>query len=649
MAKHLNYEIGFKADTRELKSDIKSLVRELNEISKNRINLNLDDDLRSAARAAIELENHLKSAMNQDTGKLDLSKFRMSLEKGGKSLADYRAQLEAIGPAGRQAFLDLSMAIVKAETPLIRTSNLMNELWTTMKNTARWQLTSSALHSFMGGLSTAYGYSKDLNKSLNNIRIVAGQSNDEMAEFAENANKAAKRLSAQTTDYTDAALIYYQQGLSDEEVLKRADVTIKMANVARESTEIVSDQLTAVWNNFYDGSKSLEYYADVMTALGAATASSTDEISEGLNKFAAIASSVGLSYEYATAALATVTATTRQSADVVGTAYKTLFARIQGLTLGETLDDGTNLNKYSKALYNVGINIKDQNGQLKDMDILLDEMGNKWKYLNKDQQIALAQTVAGVRQYTQLVALMDNWEFFQENLTTAYGAEGALQQQANVYAEGWEAARDRVRAAAEGVYDSLINPDFYIKMDNSIGSFLEILEDVIDTLGGFEGVANVAFFAFSKLFGNQMAQGLRNTVDNTRLLLGLEKQKDQVMRNESVNQIQQLASEDQVMGAQIDYAKKRLAAENEVQRVRTSLNDKQYNQIQQELQISDLIHQQYIERLKGIEAITEELNLEKEKARVQSEFYEKIQNMPLNNGMTIKKYFRCIMERPIKR
>jgi hypothetical protein len=69
--------------------------------------------------------------------------------------------------------------------------------------------------------------------------------------------------------------------------------------------------MTAVWNNFYNGSKSLEHYADVMTALGAATASSTDEISEGLNKFAAAANTVGLSYEYAASALATVTATTR--------------------------------------------------------------------------------------------------------------------------------------------------------------------------------------------------------------------------------------------------------------------------------------------------------------------------------------------------
>ena len=73
----------------------------------------------------------------------------------------------------------------------------------------------------------------------------------------------------------------------------------------------------------------------------------------------AIAESVGLSYEYASAALATVTATTRQSADVVGNSFKTLFARIQGLNLGETLDDGTTLNKYSEALFKVGINVKD--------------------------------------------------------------------------------------------------------------------------------------------------------------------------------------------------------------------------------------------------------------------------------------------------
>jgi len=145
-------------------------------------------------------------------------------------------------------------------------------------------------------------------------------------------------------------------------VKARTDVTVKMANVTGDTAEKVSQQLTAVWNNFAKGSDNLEYFADVMTALGAATASSTDEISEGLEKFSAVAQTVGLSYEYATAALATVTATTRESASVVGNAFKTLFARLEGLKLGETLDDGTDLNKYSQALATVGVNIKDASG-----------------------------------------------------------------------------------------------------------------------------------------------------------------------------------------------------------------------------------------------------------------------------------------------
>ena len=69
--------------------------------------------------------------------------------------------------------------------------------------------------------------------------------------------------------------------------------------------------MTAIWNNFDDGSKSLEYYADVLAQLGAATASSADEIAGGLEKFAAVADTIGLSYEYAASMLATITAETR--------------------------------------------------------------------------------------------------------------------------------------------------------------------------------------------------------------------------------------------------------------------------------------------------------------------------------------------------
>ena len=283
-----------------------------------------------------------------------------------------------------------------------------------------------------------------------------------------------------------------------------------MANVAGTTAQTVSDQMTAVWNNFYDGGKSLEYYSDVMVALGAATASSTDEISEGVNKFAAAAKTVGLSYEYATAALATITAKTRESADVVGNALKTIFSRLQGLNLGETLDDGTTLNKYSKALDAVGISIKTTDGQLKDMDTILDEMGAKWQTLGKDQQMALAQTVAGVRQYAQLIALMNNYDYFKENLNVAYGAEGTLKKQADIYAESWEAAEKRVRASMQGIYQSLIDDKFFIGINNALADALSGLDAFIDAAGGLPTVLTTIGSIFLSVFANKMPDAFKN-------------------------------------------------------------------------------------------------------------------------------------------
>ena len=597
VAKKLNYEIGFTADTRQLQQAIDAAVKSLQKLGTNPA-YGLTEELSQASKSALDLSNNLQKAINQNTGKLDLIDFEKNLKDSGKSLSQYAEELSRLGPIGQQAFLNVASAITQAELPLKRSNKLLSELWVTMKNTARWQLTSSALHGFVGALSTAYGYSKSLDHSLNNIRIVSGQSAEEMKEFAEQANNAAKALSTTTTDYTDAALIYYQQGLDEQQVQERTEATIKMANVTGESAQQVSDQMTAIWNNFEDGSQSLTYYADVITALGAATASSADEISAGLEKFAAIADNVGLSYEYATAALATVTAKTRQSADVVGTAYKTLFARIQGLQLGETLEDGTTLNKYSEALKTVGISIFEQNGELKAMDKILDEMGNKWSQLSKDQQVALAQTVAGVRQYNQLMALMSNWDYFQENLMVARNSEGELERQAEIYAESWEAARNRVKAAAEDIYDSIINPDLFIQLDNTIVPVLSTIANLIDGMGGLSGAISITAYAFTRLYSDKLSAGLVNMADNIRILAGAAQQSSREMQHiaasEAENlQISSIANKEEQVRLQL--MRDEVTLRGQINQLEDVLTEKDRVRLSQQQGILNLFKDQYVE------------------------------------------------------
>ncbi len=519
MAKALNMKMNLQFDTAQARKALYSLYQQVDSLSsaqalKRNSSLGLTSQILEATKAASQLKYTLQDSVNPLNGSLNLANFTDSLNKSKASLADYKTQLSALGATGNQAFNSLARSIVQAETPLTRSSKLASQMWTVFGNTMRWQATSMAIHGVLNTVSSAVGYVKSLDKSLNNIQIVTGQSTEQMERFAKQANMAAKSLNTTTNEYAKASLIYYQQGLSNKQVQERTETTIKLANVSGQTAKTVSDQMTAIWNNFYNGSKSLEYYADVITALGATTASSSEEIAKGLSKFSSIAQTTGLSYEYATSALSTVVAATRQSADSVGTSFKTLFSRLQGLSLGGTLEDGTTLNKYSNALLTVGVNIKQANGELKSMDSILDEIGKKWQDLREDEKIALSQTVGGVRNYTSLMALMENWDDFQTNLQTARMAEGTLQAQADIYADSWAAASKHVQAAAETIYSNLLDDKVFKGLTNGFGTVLDIVGSVTDSLGGFGGTMMGLLTLGTRVFAPQMANAFSN-IGNT--------------------------------------------------------------------------------------------------------------------------------------
>ena len=538
--KHLNVDMRFTADTSQAKNSIQELNRLLDKaLNQPSIGLGgsgISAEINKAKIAATELKVKLQDAMRTD-GSLDLVKFNNSLQTSGKTLGDYGSALSKLGANGKQAFLQLTQSISTANVSLERSNSMINQMWITLKNVARFQISSSVIHTLVGGISSAYGYAQNLNESLNNIRIVTNQSAEEMSLFADRANKAARSLSSTTLDYTNASLIYYQQGLTDEEVARRTEATLKLANVSRQTAETVSDQMTAVWNNFDDGSKSLEYYADVMSALGAATASSQAEIAVGMEKFASVASTVGLSYENAAAALATIVAQTRQSADTVGTGLRTIFARLQSLKLGKTLEDGVGLTKYTEALAKIGVNVLDANGKLKEMDTILFDIGEKWQTLDETSRITVANTVGGVRQYTNLIALFDNFDKFKDNIQIAESSEGTLNKQAEIYAEGWEAARDRVKAAAEAIYSSLINDDFFIDVNDFIEKNLDGINNLIKALGGLPGVLSVVSTAFLTIFGPQLSSSIDNLIQRIRFFFGYTQKEIIAMKQDANNQL----------------------------------------------------------------------------------------------------------------
>ena len=619
--KTISINLEFNANTSKAKAQMRELQNQLNTAisSSTSTPLGITPQIEQARKSAMELKITLDNATNVNTGKLNLNKFQAQLAVSGKTLKQYAMDMRMLGPEGVKAFNQVADAVSSASTKLFSLQGGMKKLMDTFANTIRWQIASSAIQGVTSALSETINYAKDLDTSLNKIQIVTNKTADEMARFAKTANQAAKELSTTTTKYTDASLIYFQQGLNNAAVKERTDLTVKLAKVVGEEAATVSEWMTAIWNNFDNGSESLSHYADVLTALGAATASSADEIAGGLEKFAAIAETVGLSYDYAAAALATITAETRQSEDVVGTALKTIFARIENLKLGKILDDGTSLGQYSAALMSVGVNIKDTSGALKDMDVILEELGARWTSLAKDEQIALAQGVAGIRQYNQFIALMDNWNIMQDNVEIAKQANGTLEEQFKIYEDSAEAHKERMEASAESLKGLLLGGEDLKGYYEFMTDFLDIITKVLDAVGGLPTILAAVAAALLKVYQPQVGtfiaglpMAFKQTASEALKIVSLGHSKwdpAKQFKNNFVAEASKLVGEEDQAGgtAQSLYSKQNLSIESAFLENENRMNETVKQRYEWEMKILKIKQAEVVENNKIVDEAQSQL------------------------------------------
>jgi TP901 family phage tail tape measure protein len=67
----------------------------------------------------------------------------------------------------------------------------------------------------------------------------------------------------------------------------------------------------------------------------------------------------------------------------------------------------------------MGIEVLDQEGNLRDIGAVIEEVASKWGTWTDAQQQAAAIAIAGKRQYNNLIALFENWNMYESALSTS--------------------------------------------------------------------------------------------------------------------------------------------------------------------------------------------------------------------------------------
>ena len=440
-------------------------------------------EIQKSVSAAQALDRALEAAFDVNLNSINLNKFNQELKRSNLNVNSLYKDLSRLGSSGQAAFMNMMQANLTMGNSIQKTNQFVNEMKNTFANTIRWGISSGLWNTMLSSVSKAFTYVKGLNADLNDIRIVTGKSADQMERFAKQANKAAKDLAVSTRDYTQGALIYYQQGLSDEEVAARTNVTAKASNVTGQDMSTVSEQLTAVWNGYQvaneaakEGMQVYEEYVDKMTAVASTTASDLEEQATAMSKVASAAYSMGLEFDELNAQISTIVSVTRQAPESVGTALKTIYARLGDLQVDGIDEFGTSLGDVSSQLQVMGVEVLDSNGQMREMGDVMTEVALKWDTWTSAQKQAAAVAMAGKRQYNNLIALFDNWDMYGESLKTSMEATGTLSEQQTIALDSLENKMEKLQATAEKFYDALFN-------EESLGGIIDALTGIVDMIG----------------------------------------------------------------------------------------------------------------------------------------------------------------------
>ena len=270
---------------------------------------------------------------------------------------------------------------------------------------------AAVVRGFKDLATSAFDFYKSLDSALNEIYVVSNLTIDSVNNLKSNFINMAKDTGMAIDDVTRAAVLFYQQGLNTDEVLTMTEVTAQFAKVAGIDAADAADKLTAAVNGYCLAAEDAMSVADKFNKVAAATAADINELSTAFSKAAAQANQAGVSMDNYLAYIATMEEATREAPENIGTSLKTIFSRMQQVKeSGSTEDKETDVNQVETALKSVGIALRDTKGELRDLEDVFAELGPKWQSLDRNTQAYLGTIIAGTRQQSRFVTLMQNWD-----------------------------------------------------------------------------------------------------------------------------------------------------------------------------------------------------------------------------------------------
>lgn len=554
----LNQKLQVKLDTNdEAKDKIKSIIDQLDTLRKHSSSEKIElfskalesgdiERIQEAYQTLISYGETLGNDGRQNAEKFNaalapivqsvselfssLSKGDAGIQKLQKDIETTRQNLEQAGKEGEKiAHLEFS----QARTSMKEVSTSFKEMKENAEETAH---ATQDLNSNFEHIKSRVGYflsiagaariarqairdlwqgTQELDKAMTETAVVTdftvGDMWDKLPEYTENA----KALGIATKELYEATTLYYQQGLKGNEVMNIGVETLKLARISGLEAAQATDLMTTALRGFNMeiNETSAQNISDTYAALAASSASNVQELATAMSKTASLAAGVGADFKNIAVFLAQGIETTRESADTIGTAMKTVLARFNEMKKdpAEVMDvegEEVNVNRVEAALRSAGITLRDVNEEFRAADDVLMEVAERWKSLSIMQQRYIATQAAGSRQQSRFIAMMSDYNRTLELQQIAYNSTGAAEKQFEKTQESLQTKVQRLKDNWQEFVLGLLNSDSI----KGIINVLNLLVGTINKMSALPGILGSVSKGLLALGAVKGALGLGNVV-----------------------------------------------------------------------------------------------------------------------------------------
>lgn len=355
-------------------------------------------------------------------------------------------------------------------------------------------------------ISEAVQTTKEMDKDMTQIGLVLGKTSGQVWKNFDSYSQMATRLNTTTSQVTNSMKLFYQQGLNTAEVNKMVEASAIAAALGESSMAEASETLTSIINSYSLSANDALTVTDKISQIAIVSAADFGELSVAIEKVASSAASAGLDLDHMMGYLAKMIETTREAPTNVGTALKTIVANFTQFKEDPSglEQEGSAINKVDTALKSVGISLTDTTGEVKDLSIVLDELGGIWENLSRNQKSYLATQIAGTRQQSRFYALMNDYDRTLELVNEGSNSAGKSQQQFLLYSKSLEASSSRLKNQWEKFFNEITKGNGTISvLTDGLTTLMKVINQ-IKPLGAALGL--VSFTRSAKISLNRLEE-----------------------------------------------------------------------------------------------------------------------------------------------